>query len=40
MTSYTVIVKGAKAGDSRNKIVLTCDELTSSVEETESTTVY
>jgi uncharacterized repeat protein (TIGR01451 family) len=40
MTSYSVIVKGAKAGDSRNKIVLTCDELTSSVEETESTTVY
>ena len=40
VVTYTISVKGAKAGDSRNKIILTCDELTSSVEETESTTVY
>ncbi len=38
--TYTVVVKGVKAGDSRNRIILTCDELTKSVEETESTTVY
>jgi uncharacterized repeat protein (TIGR01451 family) len=38
--NYTVVVKGVKAGDTRNKVVLTCDELTSEVEETESTTVY
>ena len=36
----TITVKGLKAGDSRNKVVLTCEELASSVEETESTTVY
>lgn len=36
----TIVVKGIKVGDSRNKIVLTCDELSSPVEETESTTVY
>jgi uncharacterized repeat protein (TIGR01451 family) len=40
VVTYTIVVKGAKAGDSRNKIMLTCDELTSPVEETESTTVY
>ena len=40
VVTYTITVKGAKAGDSRNKIILTCEELTSSVEETESTTVY
>lgn len=38
--TYTITVKGAKAGDSRNKVVLNADELTSPVEETESTTVY
>jgi len=38
--TYTITVKGAKAGDSRNRVTLTCDELTSPVEETESTTVY
>jgi len=38
--TYTIVVKGAKAGDSRNRITLTCDELTKPVEETESTTVY
>jgi hypothetical protein len=36
----TITVKGVKAGDSRNKVVLTCEELNSAVEETESTTVY
>lgn len=36
----TITVKGVKAGDSRNKVVLTCEELGSAVEETESTTVY
>ena len=36
----TITVKGLKAGDSRNRVVLTCEELASSVEETESTTVY
>ncbi len=40
VVTYTIVVKGVKAGDSRNKVVLTCDELTSPVEETESTTVY
>jgi uncharacterized repeat protein (TIGR01451 family) len=40
VVTYSVVVKGAKAGDSRNKITLTCEELTSPVEETESTTVY
>lgn len=35
-----IIVKGLKAGDSRNKIVINCEELTTPVEETESTTVY
>lgn len=36
----TISVKGLKAGDARNQVVLTCEELTSPVEETESTTVY
>ena len=38
--TYTVTVKGAKPGDSRNKIVLTATELKTPVEEEESTTVY
>lgn len=38
--NYTVTVKGAKPGDSRNKIVLTADELKTPVDEEESTTVY
>ncbi len=40
VVTYTITVKGNKAGDSRNKVVLTAEELTSPVEETESTTVY
>jgi len=40
VVTYTITVRGAKTGDSRNKVILTCDELTSPVEETESTTVY
>jgi uncharacterized repeat protein (TIGR01451 family) len=38
--TYTVTVKGASVGDSRNKITLTADELKSPVVEEESTTVY
>lgn len=38
--TYTVTVKGGKPGDSRNKVILTADELKTPVEETESTTVY
>jgi len=38
--TYTVTVKGASVGDSRNKISLTCDELKTPVVEEESTTVY
>jgi uncharacterized repeat protein (TIGR01451 family) len=38
--TYTITVKGDKVGDSRNKVVLTCDEITKPVDETESTTVY
>jgi uncharacterized repeat protein (TIGR01451 family) len=38
--SGRITVKGVKAGDARNKVVLTCTELTSPVEESESTTVY
>lgn len=38
--TYTITVKGASVGDSRNKIVLTSDELKSPVDEEESTTVY
>lgn len=40
VTTYSIVVRGAKVGDARNKIVLTCDELKTPVEETESTTVY
>jgi uncharacterized repeat protein (TIGR01451 family) len=38
--TYTIKVKGVKAGDSRNKMTLTSEELTSPVETEESTTVY
>ena len=38
--TYTVTVKGASQGDSRNKVSLTCDELKTPVDEEESTTVY
>ena len=38
--TYAIIVKGVSVGDSRNKIVLTSDELKSPVTEEESTTVY
>ena len=38
--TYTIKVKGVKAGDSRNKMTLTTDELTSPVVAEESTTVY
>ena len=38
--TYTITVKGVQAGDSRNKVLLTSDELTTPVDETESTTVY
>ena len=37
---YTIKVKAVAAGDSRNKTVLTCDELKTPVTEEESTTVY
>lgn len=40
VTTYTITVRGASAGDARNKVTLTSDELQTSVEETESTTVY
>jgi uncharacterized repeat protein (TIGR01451 family) len=40
VVAYTVTVKGATTGDSRNKIILTCEELKTPVEEEESTTVY
>ena len=40
VVTYTVTVKGATTGDSRNKIILTCEELKTPVEEEESTTVY
>lgn len=36
----SVTAKGVKAGDARNKVVLTCDELATTVEESESSTVY
>ena len=36
----SVTAKGVKAGDARNKVVLTCAELASTVEESESSTVY
>lgn len=38
--TYTIVVKGVKVGDSRNKVVLNADELRTPVEEEESTTVY
>jgi uncharacterized repeat protein (TIGR01451 family) len=38
--TYTVTVKGASVGDSRNKISLTAEELRTPVDEEESTTVY
>lgn len=38
--TYTVVVKGVKEGDSRNKVTLNADELRSPVVEEESTTVY
>ena len=38
--TYTITVKGASVGDSRNKISLTADELKTPVAEEESTTVY
>jgi uncharacterized repeat protein (TIGR01451 family) len=38
--TYTIKVKAVSAGDSRNKTVLTCDELKAPVTEEESTTVY
>ena len=38
--TYTITVKGASVGDSRNKVALTCDELKTPVDEQESTTVY
>jgi hypothetical protein len=40
VVTYNITVKGVKAGDSRNRIVLTSEELKTPVEETESTTVY
>ena len=40
VVTYVIVVKGAKVGDARNKVTLTADELKTSVEETESTTVY
>ena len=36
----TITAKGVKAGDARTKVVFTCDELRTPLEETESTTVY
>ena len=38
--TYTITVKGASVGDSRNKIILTADEFKTPVDEEESTTVY
>lgn len=38
--TYTIQVKAVKPGDSRNKVRLMCAELTSPVDEEESTTVY
>ena len=40
VVTYTITVKGVSVGDSRNKIVLTSDELKTPVDEEESTTVY
>lgn len=38
--TYRVTVKGAIAGDSRNKVAITCNELRTPVSKEESTTVY
>jgi uncharacterized repeat protein (TIGR01451 family) len=38
--TYRVTIKGAKTGDSRNKVVITCDELRTPVSKEESTTIY
>ena len=38
--TYKITVKGVSIGDSRNKTILTADELKTPVEEEESTTVY
>ena len=38
--TYTIAVKGAAAGDSRNKVELSCDELKSPMTREESTIVY
>jgi uncharacterized repeat protein (TIGR01451 family) len=38
--TYTVKVKGVKAGDSRNRVTITSDEIPKPVVEEESTTVY
>ncbi|HAV65210.1 MAG TPA: hypothetical protein DCY13_22915, partial [Verrucomicrobiales bacterium] len=40
VVTYNITVRGAKVGDARSKIILNADELTTPVEETESTTVY
>ncbi|HMP82581.1 MAG TPA: hypothetical protein PKA41_07725 [Verrucomicrobiota bacterium] len=40
VVTYTIIVRGEKAGDAINKVTLTCDQVKSEIEETESTTVY
>ena len=38
--TYTVRVQGVKAGDARNKVVLTADTLSAPVVEEESSRVY
>jgi uncharacterized repeat protein (TIGR01451 family) len=38
--TYTITIKGEKAGNSNNRVTMKCDEITTPVEETESTTVY
>jgi uncharacterized repeat protein (TIGR01451 family) len=40
VVTYTIVVRGVSVGNSINKVVLTCNEIKSPVEETESTTVY
>ena len=39
-TSWKVVVKGVKAGDTRFKVSMTSDQMTRPVEETESTNFY
>jgi len=39
-TSWKVVVKGVKAGDTRFKVTMTSDQMTRPVEETESTNFY